>query len=113
MPNCVAYTGTHDNNTARGWFEKEARDEDRKRLFEYLGREITAAEAPAELIRLVMGSVAGAAILPMQDVLGLGPESRMNRPSTPSGNWVYRLDEHAPTPRLARELAEAARLFGR
>ncbi len=88
---CVVYTGTHDNNTVRGWFEKESSPEERQRLFRYLGREVPVDEVHWEMIRLAMLSVARWVILPMQDVLGLGEEARMNKPSVPLGNWEWRL----------------------
>ena len=77
---CVAYTGTHDNNPALGWFDAEASPEDKARLFAYLGREVAREEVPWELIRAVMGSVAALVVTPMQDVLGLDGAARMNRP---------------------------------
>ncbi|MGD9015424.1 MAG: 4-alpha-glucanotransferase [Candidatus Omnitrophota bacterium] len=89
--NCVVYTGTHDNNTARGWFDKEAKPEDKKRLFEYLGRKVKTKEAAWELIHLAMKSAANIAIFPMQDILGLGQVARMNKPATKKGNWQWRL----------------------
>lgn len=89
--NCVAYTGTHDNNTARGWFENEANEEVRKRLYDYIGYEVTVDSVHEELIRLAMGSIADTVLIPMQDVLGLGAESRMNMPASPHGNWSWRV----------------------
>ena len=89
--NCVVYTGTHDNNTVRGWFEREASPDERRRLFGYLGREVPVDEVHWAMIRLAMMSRARWAILPMQDVLGLGEEARMNKPSVPTGNWEWRL----------------------
>jgi 4-alpha-glucanotransferase len=89
--NCAAYTGTHDNNTARGWFEEEATEEQKRILFEFIGREVRAEEVPGELIRKLLASAAETVIIPMQDVLGLGAEARMNTPSTVSGNWRWRL----------------------
>ena len=80
--NCVAYTGTHDNNTVKGWFDQDASQDDKQRLFRYLGREVSADEVPWELIRLLMMSAADTVILPLQDVLGLGPDARMNTPAT-------------------------------
>ncbi len=91
IENCVAYTGTHDNNTARGWFENEALPEERERLFRYIGRRISPEKAHLDLVRLVMESAAGAAVIPMQDLLGLGEGARMNRPAIPHGNWEWRL----------------------
>jgi 4-alpha-glucanotransferase len=89
--NCIVYTGTHDNNTSRGWFEHETSPDDRQRLFRYCGRELSAAEVPLELIRLAMMSAADTVIVPLQDVLALGEEARMNRPSTACDNWEWRL----------------------
>jgi 4-alpha-glucanotransferase len=93
VPNCLVYTGTHDTNTARGWFEKETSDEDKERLFRYLGKNISPQEVPWELIGLAMDSVADTAVIPMQDILGLGEEARMNRPALSEGNWVWRLHQ--------------------
>ena len=91
VPNLICYTGTHDNNTARGWFEEEATDEDRQRFFAYIGREVAANEVHRELILLAMRSVARVCIIPMQDILGLGAAARMNYPSTAEGNWEWRM----------------------
>ncbi|GBC85550.1 4-alpha-glucanotransferase [bacterium HR11] len=110
---CVVYTGTHDNNTVRGWFEQEASDEDRHRLFRYLGRTVTADEVAWEMVRLAMMSVADRVIIPMQDVLGLGAEARMNTPATPTGNWEWRLQPHQITSELARRLADLTETYGR
>lgn len=111
--NSLIYTGTHDNNTARGWFEKEAGPEVKKRLFNYLGREITAEEVSWELIRLAMMSVANTAILPMQDILGLGREARMNLPSTTEGNWLWRLLPDQLTSAVESRLLEMTEIYGR
>ena len=91
VPNCIVYTGTHDTNTARGWFEKETSEEDKQRLFKYLGKNLSAEEVSWELITLAMNSVAQMAIIPMQDILGLGEEARMNKPAGSEGNWLWRL----------------------
>ncbi|MFP3928495.1 MAG: 4-alpha-glucanotransferase, partial [Desulfobacteraceae bacterium] len=111
--NCVVYTGTHDNNTARGWFENEAAEEDKKRLSAYTGRRITASNVHMELIRLAMGSVAETCILPMQDVLGLGERHRMNRPATRDGNWQWRLELEALEEAPADPLRGMAEIYGR
>ncbi|NLM31102.1 MAG: 4-alpha-glucanotransferase, partial [Methanomicrobiales archaeon] len=106
VPNLVCYTGTHDNNTARGWFEEEASWEDKQRLFAYIGRGVTADEISRELVLLAMRSVARISIIPMQDILGLGAEARMNYPSTTEGNWEWRMTsaefEDAPLDHLRR-----------
>jgi 4-alpha-glucanotransferase len=111
--NCVAYTGTHDNNTVKGWFEKEATPDDRKRLFCYLGRQVPKEELPQELIRLLMMSVAKTTIFPIQDILGLGEEARMNLPSTREGNWEWRLSADLLTPAVAGRLREMTEIYGR
>ncbi|MFH0811728.1 MAG: 4-alpha-glucanotransferase [Pseudomonadota bacterium] len=111
--NCIAYTGTHDNNTIRGWFEKEVTPEDKKRLFKYLSREVPAEEIHWELIRLVMMSVANTVIFPLQDILGLGEEARMNLPATREGNWKWRLLPNQITPDITKRLLEMTEIYGR
>ena len=111
--NSVIYTGTHDNNTARGWFEKEAGPEVKERLCAYLGRKISADEVHRELTRLAMMSVADLAVIPMQDILGLGEESRMNRPAGGPGNWEWRLLPQQLTAERAKELREMTINYGR
>jgi len=113
VKNCVAYTGTHDNSTIRGWFEREITPEDKKRLLRYLGRDVPLDELHWELIRLLMMSVANTVIFPMQDILGLGEEARMNRPATLEGNWEWRLLPDLLTPDLASRLLEMTEMYGR
>jgi 4-alpha-glucanotransferase len=109
----LVYTGTHDNNTARGWFETEATPEDKTRLFRYLGRKATPEDIHWALIRLAMMSVANLAILSMQDLLGLGAEARMNTPSTTQNNWQWRLSSGQITPSLSQRLREMTEIYGR
>jgi len=111
--NCVAYTGTHDNNTIRGWFEGGEAPEDKKRLLRYLGRDVPIEEVHWELIRLLMMSVANTVIFPMQDILGLGQEARMNRPATLKGNWQWRLVPDLLTADLTNRLLEMTEMYGR
>jgi 4-alpha-glucanotransferase len=111
--NCVAYTGTHDNNPAKGWFETEASPDDLERLFRYLGRKIPPDDLPRELIRLLMMSVADTVIFPMQDILGLGGQARMNLPSTREGNWEWRLSPDLLTPQVTERLREMTEIYGR
>jgi 4-alpha-glucanotransferase len=111
--NCVAYTGTHDNNTIRGWFEGEEAPEDKKRLLRYLGRDVPVEKLHWELVRLLMMSAANTVIFPMQDILGLGEEARMNRPASLGGNWEWRLVPDLLTPDLARKLLEMTEMYGR
>jgi 4-alpha-glucanotransferase len=113
VKHCFIYTGTHDNNTARGWFENEATEEEKKRLYRYLGRHISADEISWEMIRLAMMSVAKTAIIPMQDLLGLGAAGRMNDPSKTKGNWHWRLDKDPITKRMIGCLRELTETSGR
>lgn len=113
VKNCLVYTGTHDNNTIKGWFKGEATASEKKRLFQYLGRKMNEKEVHWEFVRLAMMSVANTVILPMQDVLGLGKAARMNRPATAKGNWRWRLRERELTAGLSKKLLETTRLYGR
>jgi 4-alpha-glucanotransferase len=111
--NRVIYTGTHDNNTTRGWFENEASSDEKQRLFKYLGREVTADQISWELVRMAMMSVADTAIVPMQDLLSLGEEARMNRPSTLEGNYQWRMLLEQLSPELAGRLREMTETYWR
>jgi 4-alpha-glucanotransferase len=93
IPNTVAYTGTHDNDTTRGWYATLPGDQ-RRILLEYLKRPgLEAEEAPAVLLRLAWQSVAALAVVPLQDVLNLDASARMNRPGEAGGNWSWRVTE--------------------
>jgi 4-alpha-glucanotransferase len=111
--NCVVYTGTHDNNTVRGWFSDEASAEERGRLSAYVGHPVSAETVHWEMTRLAFMSVAETSIVPMQDLLGLGAEARMNRPATTEGNWAWRLAPEQITRALTAKLAEMTVLYGR
>ena len=113
IPNTMVYTGTHDNNTVRGWFENETTSQDQKRIFRYLGKKIPSKQLPAELIRLAMMSVAKTVVIPAQDILGLDEEARMNRPSTLSGNWEWRLLPDQLTSLHAERLLELTTIYRR
>ncbi len=113
IKSCIVYTGTHDNNTIRGWFKREAGQEERKRIHKYLGREVSEDDIYREITRLAMMSVANMVVIPMQDMLGLGEESRMNLPATSENNWAWRLLPEQITPALRKELTEATVLYGR
>lgn len=109
----VVYTGTHDNNTVRGWFEEEADDQTRRNLFQYLGREVSAEDLPWELIRLAMMSPAETVIIPLQDVLGLGSQARMNRPARRRDNWRWRFGPQALDAATAERLRDVTATFAR
>jgi 4-alpha-glucanotransferase len=112
-PDTVVYTGTHDNDTSRGWFA-HAPPEDRQRALDYLGSD--GRQIEWDLIRSAHASVAEVAIVPVQDVLGLGSEARMNTPGQPSGNWRWRAIagqfDSDPASRLRRLVALTGRRPG-
>jgi 4-alpha-glucanotransferase len=117
--NCVAYTGTHDNDTVRGWFESgdhstvdaAERDAQRERVLRHTGTE--GSEIHWDLIRVALSSVADTAIVPMQDLLGLGSGARMNVPGRPDGNWEWRLRDGEFGADVIERLAELTRESGR
>jgi 4-alpha-glucanotransferase len=115
ITNCVVYTGTHDNDTAVGWYlsgevaasaKQQAKhcanrsDDDTSRFHE-------------DMIYLAQSSVAALCLLPMQDVLGFGNDCRMNTPGTASGNWRWRCASRFITDGLAEQLRQSTTLFGR
>jgi len=108
---CVAYTGTHDNDTALGWFAA-ASDEARRHALDYLGKD-DGRDFAWDLIRAGMMSVADTFVAPMQDVLSLGTGARMNFPSKASGNWGWRMTPGAATPAVAARLRHLTALYGR
>lgn len=98
VPNTVAYTATHDNNTTRGWFEALP-EAQKQALWSYLGRvHGESREVAPELMRLVWSSAATLAMAPLQDLLDLGGDARMNTPGQSSGNWRWRTTDDALSP---------------
>jgi 4-alpha-glucanotransferase len=99
----VVYTGTHDNDTLLGWWQTGATDHERQQVEAYLG----SCEDGMNwaMIRAAASSVANLAIVPLQDVLGLGSDGRMNVPSREEGNWRWRFGPEALRPELAKKLA--------
>jgi 4-alpha-glucanotransferase len=109
-PDSVVYSGTHDNDTTLGWFANLG-NEEREYALRYLdadGREINW-----DLIRAAMASVAALAIVPMQDVLGLGNEARMNLPASETGNWNWRMKSDAVKDETGQRLRDVAQTYGR
>jgi len=107
---CVVYTGTHDNDTARGWYESAdeiASDFCRR----YLG--VDGHDIAWDLIRWAWASVADWAIVPLQDLLSLGSEARMNYPSRASGNWTWRAADGQLSEALAERLRGLSVVYGR
>jgi 4-alpha-glucanotransferase len=121
IKNCCVYTGTHDNDTTVGWFNSEAgkgsgRDakqieKEKKFCLEYLN--VSGKEIHWDFIRAVMASVADTAIVPMQDVLGMGGDARMNLPASTEGNWQWRCKTGDFSDKNAAKLRTLATLYGR
>ncbi len=108
--NQVVYTGTHDNDTVVGWWNKQPEEvQDFTRC--YLNTDANLIHR--DMIRTALGTVCSMALFPMQDLLGLGSESCMNRPGTTDGNWQWRMKADAMDALLAKDLMEMCRLYGR
>ncbi len=111
-PNCVVYTGTHDNNTTLGWWMSgEATDDIRSYLPQYMGHDVQ--EIHWDLTRMGMASVAHTFVVPMQDVLGFGADTRMNTPGRESGNWGWRFTAEWLNNPARERLAYLTKLYGR
>jgi 4-alpha-glucanotransferase len=109
--NCVVYTGTHDNNTTLGWFNERSPEEQAK-VIDYLGC-VCPEGVHWSLIRLALSSVGDLAIFPMQDILGLGSEAKMNAPGVADGNWQWRYNSEVLNSNLSDRLKHLTYLYGR
>ncbi|HET7037848.1 MAG TPA: 4-alpha-glucanotransferase [Thermomicrobiaceae bacterium] len=109
-PNCVVYTGTHDNDTTNSWYQS-LDSMARAQVDRYLGPH--DPDAAWALLRLAQASVARSAIAPLQDVLSLGAEARMNTPGTAECNWRWRYRPGYLTSGLAHRLSELSECYGR
>lgn len=111
--NCVVYTGTHDNDTVKGWYEVLS-PEDKQLSIDYMNNgDSPEEEIPWDFIRLALASVADLAIIPIQDYLGCGKEARINTPSTLGSNWTWRLKEGEFTPEIIKRCRKMNQLYGR
>jgi 4-alpha-glucanotransferase len=111
VPNTAAYTGTHDNDTVVGWFKSLER-RTRRHALEYLGTR-SARGINWHMIRALYESIADTVIIPMQDILGLGSDSRMNTPATTNSNWQWRMPDGGFSDELVARLAALTDLYGR
>ncbi|MDD5457925.1 MAG: 4-alpha-glucanotransferase [Phycisphaerae bacterium] len=113
IENAICYTGTHDNNTIRGWFEKELNSEHKKEISDYIGCKLTRSNIHTQFMRIALKSVCRTCIIPMQDVLGLGGKARMNHPAKLRGNWQWRLEWKQVTKKATAELVDMAKTYNR
>jgi 4-alpha-glucanotransferase len=110
--NFVVYTGTHDNNTTRGWFN-ETDEGTRHRLGDYVDHPVTEAHVNTTMIHMAYASVAKMAIIPVQDLLNLDGSARMNMPASAEGNWGWRLLPGQFTEETAGMLKHLTALYNR
>lgn len=108
--NCVCYTGTHDNNTTKGWYAS-ASEYSRDKVRCYMNTD--GYNIHWDFLRTCLGTIATYAIFPLQDVLGIGEEGRINTPGVGTNNWAWRYKEHALSEGLAEGLAKITRIYGR
>jgi 4-alpha-glucanotransferase len=108
--NCVVYTGTHDNDTTAGW-SQHINDYEKNYAYDYLG--FPSISLHCALIQAALGSVANLAVIPMQDILELGSEARMNTPGTTVGNWKWRFQWNQLSHERATRFAHLVSLFNR
>lgn len=106
----VVYTGTHDNDTAAGWYASLDAETARRVDF-YLG--LAPGAMPEALVRAALASVSALAVIPVQDLLALGSSARFNTPATTEGNWLWRLPAGSLTPELAGHYLHLNRAYGR
>lgn len=111
--NSIAYTGTHDNNTVKGWYKMETDPAERKRINKFFGRNVSLKNVNEEMIRGAYMSPSRLVIIPMQDWLDLDEHSRMNFPSTTRGNWKWRMEKKALTGKLKRQIRLNVIAYGR
>jgi 4-alpha-glucanotransferase len=112
--NLVAYPGTHDNNTTVGWWTEDLSSRNaRKFARAYLRLDASTAEVHEQALRVLMASVADRVVTPLQDVLGLGAEARMNTPGQPAGNWRWRFTPDQITDEAEGLLSTLTYLYGR
>ena len=111
IKNSVVYTGTHDNDTTKHWFDV-LDAQDKKLAVDYMNLK-DDADACSEMIRLAYAAVSDTCIIPVQDFLELGEEARINTPSTLGTNWTWRMKADALTDELAARMSELVRIYKR
>ncbi|MGC8757624.1 MAG: 4-alpha-glucanotransferase [Caldisericaceae bacterium] len=111
--NFVVYTGTHDNNTVRGWFDNEATPAEKNYFERYVGESFQGSVSHIKMMKLAESSVANFAVIPIQDILGLDGSYRMNTPATVGNNWRFRIPASANIQECLLELKEMTELYGR
>ncbi|GAA4205368.1 hypothetical protein GCM10022289_24660 [Pedobacter jeongneungensis] len=111
--NCIVYSGTHDNNTVKGWFISEMNVKAKERLNLYAGFKVNEQNVNEVMVKTTYASIAKTAILPVQDILGLGEDTRMNTPGSMERNWLWRLKPEKLTAALTNWLKKQTEMYGR
>lgn len=111
--NCLVYTGTHDNNTTRNWYEKDIDKDDKARIASYTGLKVFKGNITQVLTRLAYASTANVAIVPIQDILNKGAKARMNVPASVKRNWVWRVKSIELNDTVRVYLHDLVKLYGR
>jgi 4-alpha-glucanotransferase len=111
--NSIVYTGTHDNNTIRGWYEKELPTKFKIWVDEYIDKKLNGSDISEEFIRLAYSSVSFIAIVPIQDLLGLGQGERFNDPAGNEDNWKWKLRSMERVHEKARYLRNLVKIYWR
>lgn len=111
--NCVVYTGTHDNNTTRGWYENDTDEATKVRIERYFRTNVNSKNITPQMIRLALASTAAIAIVPIQDWLNKPATDRMNTPASIDGNWTWRLENDDFYEELAMVIAEQINIYDR
>jgi 4-alpha-glucanotransferase len=112
-PNCILYTGTHDNNTTNGWFyEGDISQESQEYIMEYLDID-SFGDMHFHIIKSALMTISNLVIIPMQDLLGFGAHFRMNKPGTVENNWVWKLKSSDSNNELVEKFLRLLKLYGR
>jgi 4-alpha-glucanotransferase len=111
--NCIVYTGTHDNNTVKGWYMDELEDNKRREASEYAGHRIDEDTCHLDFIRMAYASVAKVAIITVQDLLGLDGSARLNKPSTSDNNWTWKMKRGDLEKIFSPKIRRMVELYGR
>ncbi len=114
-PNCVTYTGTHDNDTTVGWFLSDKLDDNLRKVIKNMTNRthLDAHSIHTDLIYLAQSSISNLTIFPLQDILGFGNDCKMNSPGSPTGNWKWRCSKEFLTVDIAQAISSSTDLFGR
>jgi 4-alpha-glucanotransferase len=113
VENCVVFTGTHDTNTVKGWFINELGTEQKEIVYRQLGKHVSEKEISREITKLALGSKAKLCLVPIQDVLSLGSDARMNCPARHRHNWEWRVTLDELASKEIGEFGEMSSYFGR